>query len=352
MPQRILVRLQIAIAEEYAAALAFTRWLPNEKDTLEMSVNGDKVTVWFDDHLFQASFFDVDYANLESDEDLRLKAIGIDVHVEGVDEEVLAVIQEIADEARATQSMPRRDCDAAKRYEELGLRVQTAGLHAANRVLTWFRVSKGQFWISPLVHDPENQASFFRQSQAKVRWTGTEWLPWLPSYRGVFQVICQDWGTRRVARVDWRDLKSWMTKASRPDLILELLADAEALASRGAARPALVQAVAALEVAIVRLYESQFWQEAVKSRTAQAVWTGEKLHERVGLRGALHTLLPAVVGDSEIPCEVLMKCQNAVDARNAIVHKGSRLDTETIEAHMWPIRVLCEHLLHLATLTS
>jgi len=351
MPHRIIVRLQIPIAKEYADALTFTRWLPNEKDGLGMSVNGDTVTVWFDDHLFQASAFD-DYANLESHGDLRLKAIGIDVHVEGVDEEVLAVIQEIADEARATQSMPRRDCDAAKRYEKLGLRVQTAGLLAANRVLTWFRVSKGQFWISPLEHDPENQASFFRQSQARVRWNGTEWLPWLPSYCGGIRSICQDWGRRRVARDDWRNLQSWMTETSRPNLILELLADAEALASRGAARPALVQAVAALEVAIVRLYDSEFWQNAVKSRTAQAVWTGEKLHDRIGLRGALHTLLPAVLGDSEIPFEVLEKCQHAVEARNIIVHKGSRLDTEAIKPHMWPIRVLCEQLLHLTKRTG
>ena len=280
MPQRIIVRLQIPIAEEYADALTFTRWLPNEKDKLATAVNGDNVTVWFDDHLFQASAIDVDYANLESQGDVRLKAIGIDVHVEGVDEEVLAVIQEIADEARATQSMPRRDCDAAKRYEELGLRVQTAGLLAANRVLTWFRVSKGQFWVSPLVHDPENQASFFRRSDAKVSWNGTEWLPWLPSYRDAVRVICQDWGKRCVARDDWRDLKSWMTEAPQPNLILELLVGAEALASRGAARPALVQAVTALEVAIVRLYDSQFWQNAVKSRTAQPVWTRKKQRQR------------------------------------------------------------------------
>ena len=176
MPQSIIVRLQIPIAEEYENALTFTRWLPSEKDGLGMSVNGDYVTVWFDDRLFQASTFDVDYENLESQEDLRLKTIGIDVHVEGVEEEVLAVIQEITEEARATQRMPHRDCDAAKRYEELGLRVQTAALLAANKVLNWFRVSKGQFWISSLAHDPENQACFFRQSQAKVSWNGTEWL--------------------------------------------------------------------------------------------------------------------------------------------------------------------------------
>jgi len=283
---------------------------------------------------------------------LRLNAIGIDVYVEGVDEEVLVVIQEIADEVRATQSMPHRNGDAAKRYEELGLRIQAASLIAANRVLTWFRVSKGQFWISPLVHDSENQASFFRQSQARVSWNGTDWLPWLPSYRGVIRSIGRDWGRRRVARDDWRDLKAWLTEPSRPNLILELLADAEALASRGTVRPALVQAVAALEVAIVRLYESQFWQNAVKSRTGRAVWMGQKLHDRIGLRGALHTLLPAVLGDSAIPSDVLIKCQNAVDARNAIVHKGSRLNTETIEPHMWPIRVLCEHLLHLAKPTG
>jgi hypothetical protein len=349
MTQRIIVRLEIPIAEEYADALTFTGWLPNQKDGLGMSVNGDSVTVWFDDQLFQASDFDVDYAQLENQGDLRLNAIGIDVHVEGVDEEVLAVIQKIADEARATQRMPRRDCDAAKRYEELGLRVQAAGLHAANRVLTWFRVSKGQFWISSLAHDPENQASFFRQSQAKVSWNGTEWLPWLPSYRGALRMTCQDWGTRRVARDDWTDLKSWMTEASRPNLILELLADAEALASRGAARPALVQAVTALEVAIVRLYDSQFWQNAVKSSTAQAVLTGKK---RIGFHHVLRTVLPAVLGNSEIPSEVLTRCQDAVKARNEIVHEGSPVDTETIESHMRPIRVLCERLLHLAKLCS
>lgn len=105
MPQSIIVRLQIPIAEEYKNALTFTGWLPSEKDGLGMSVNGDYVTVWFDDQLFQASTFDVDYENLESQGDLRLKTIGIDVHVEGVEEELLAVIQEIAEEARATQRL-------------------------------------------------------------------------------------------------------------------------------------------------------------------------------------------------------------------------------------------------------
>ena len=64
MPQKIVVRLWVPIAEEYENALTFTGWLPDEKDALGMSVNGDLVTIWFDDRLFQASTFDIDYENL------------------------------------------------------------------------------------------------------------------------------------------------------------------------------------------------------------------------------------------------------------------------------------------------
>lgn len=57
-------------------------------------------------------------------------------------------------------------------------------------------------------------------------------------------------GKRCISKSDWNDLKGFAASDSRPDLMLELVANAEQLAADGYHRSAIIEGVSALEIAV------------------------------------------------------------------------------------------------------
>jgi hypothetical protein len=271
---------------------------------------------------YSASAFHVRPEDLLGTGDIRVGALTVDVVLHDLSEALRRFIV-----AQANDTSTQRDLtlpELRDAFEVLGLRVQKGALTAVNRLLTFARVLKGQFWVKPAVYDDDNQAGFRTATNASVSVDDGPWIRWNPSCIGALKVTLPPLGERRISDNDWSRAQAFLTSASAPPLHLELLAAAEALEDDDHARVALMEAVAALEVMISRFFKVN---AAALEPTLIAdldVKSYEALRTKLGLRGTLAVLLPLVVARKELPLDVLRATIKAVEVRGTVVHGGNR----------------------------
>src|SRR5262249_10641069 len=127
-------------------------------------------------------------------------------------------------------------------------------------------------------------------------------------------------------------------------LVLQLLASAEAFAGMDHRRAALVEAVTALEVAIASFAKRPKAQEAFGPVLADRFDTPslKTQVEHVGLSGGVRYLLAVIFRPEQLPTDLLRSCQQAVDERNNVVHRGQRdVADAKLRAYLSSVRQVC-----------
>jgi len=146
---------------------------------------------------------------------------------------------------------------------------------------------------------------------------------------------------------DWLNAKCFVQSSSRTSLVLQLLASAESFAGTDHRRAALVEAVTALEVAISEFSKSPKAQEAFGSLLAERFDTPslKTQVEHLGLSGGVRYLLAVILSPEQLPTHLLRSCQQAVEERNNVVHRGQRdVAEDRLRAYLDSIRQVCSIL--------
>jgi len=157
------------------------------------------------------------------------------------------------------------------------------------------------------------------------------------------------WGWRKARRDDWERLNGFIRSQERPSLALELLAASELLEKEGRTRVALIEGVAALEVAVRRFLSSPLPSTNETLLADLDVRSIEALYEKLGLRGTLAILMPLLLSDKELPRDTLRMSIKAVELRGTIVHRGKRkLEKEEICLMLNALRKLSMLLVELS----
>jgi hypothetical protein len=186
----------------------------------------------------------------------------------------------------------------------------------------------------------------FTEFQAQVQAENREWIPWYPS--SILEIHFQPLDTSRyIARHDWPEAVNFITDVSRPNLVLELLSNSEALASSGYRRSAIIEAITALEVAVTRFADApeidSFLETSISSRVDVSALGNQVEH--LGLSGTMRYLLPLLFSDSLLPTSLVSQCQQAIRIRGNVVHQGQRdIDPEILMPMLKSIRDTCNIL--------
>jgi len=198
-------------------------------------------------------------------------------------------------------------------------------LQAVNRLIAWIRGAKGQWWVQPFPMGYFSPSILVRYVRLEGEFEPGQWSR-IDPYR--IQIIDSRGGPpgRYVTEADWGDFTAWYASSRPPNLVGELLTNAEELAELGHRRTALVEAVTALEVAISRFATKQpseeLWRQASISRAA-----ADSLSKHVaelGVRRTVAYLLPLLLHEELLPPELHEDLIAAIDRRNEIVHQGRR----------------------------
>ena len=236
----------------------------------------------------------------------------------------------------------------AESYENHGREVFSLLWDGVNRVLTFIRSEKGQYWLDPLEIDLNNMASHAVEFKAKAQIDDGSWFRWQPTQTAMITAIVpNEPDPRFLVPEDWSKAQAFVTSERRPELTRQLLAAAEAFAEAESGRAALTEAVTALEVALNRFVKSPK-PEYLLSEPARSRLGLENLgtlQERLGLTASVALLLPLLFDPSTLTSRTLASCREAIQERQNVVHKGQRrVDKDKLRRFLSEIRKLCEVL--------
>jgi hypothetical protein len=157
--------------------------------------------------------------------------------------------------------------------------------------------------------------------RAKVRSDHFDWTRWCPFSIDRFVVHTPGRGVS-LTREEWLDAHKFVAGKARPDIVLELLANAQWLIDNGQRRSALIEGVSALELALTRFSQAPNVEQIPQEFKVAEPGGLRKAVEHLGFSTSLRYLLPLVLRD--LDPDVLSACIEATDVRNNVVHNGQR----------------------------
>lgn len=243
-------------------------------------------------------------------------------------------------------SVTAKDAALQDEYLSLGKRIQTLVVKRLNRLSAYLAASKGQYWIDQLQADEVNPGQFFIEHEAQATIEGSK-VPFDPQRRSIKLDLQFPSAQTMVSEADWPAVREFVVGDRSVPLPRSLIAGAYRLASQGARRNALVDAVTAIEVAVNKFARGLHADRLARFRPGLEPTSAPALFAKVGLRGAFGVALPLLLTEEEFPEELLQHCRAAIEKRNAIVHQGSRdVDQTELAKFLSAAKRACELLEH------
>lgn len=324
------------------AAITFTRWLPVGRDNGIVTDDGEiRILLWFDEKCtWWASQPTAD--ELKKYVNIYARYVYADVQISGLETGLLEYMQR-----RDLSKLPDKDNEANQfEYDQIAKRILTSVLHRVNRLIAFARSHKGQYWLSEYKIDFDRLRSYFSTFEGRGQVDNGPLFNFRPAQTDVFRIMAGG-ESRYVTESDWPAFRDFVTGASKPKLIGELLAGAEHLLSIGHYRSAITEAVTALEVAVFGFANDCNADKAFAPHMAErlALRSLKSQVEHLGLSATVNYLLPTILPETLLPASVISECQSALSRRQNIVHNGQRsVHGNDAKCAVSSIRACCEIL--------
>ena len=343
MTKTLLVRMVIPICTKPivpVSSLTFSKWLPvKEKDFLCIGKGNMKLTFWFEPSSAGRS----SAKELSSWTNVTPHSINADVLIAGIPNALVDYIIK----SSSMSGLPKIKQNT--KYESLGKEVYMFTMEHYNRLISYVRSYKGQYWLEDYDIDVGNMSSAFAKFTSKVQIVGNKkWFRWMPNKTSFLTIVSMD-DDRYVTRMDWKEAGKFVCSNERVPLVLDLLAKAEMYSGQEQNRPALTEAVCALEIAVFSFAEYPNAQAAFGSKLATRMKSATLANQinHMGLSGTINYLFPVIFNEKKVSTILLNTCQDAIYERGNVVHnkKGQRdVPKKRLDKYLSAIRELCEIL--------
>jgi hypothetical protein len=318
-------------------SLLFARWLPiKEDDMIVVEDAGLTLRLWCD--MSCTSWSEKDATELPSCANVPVHAVKVEVQVKEVSDELAAFLVDSGRKASFPPESALKEQSIA-----LGERVHQFALTYFNRLIAYARTNKGQYWLEEYPINAGRMSSDFAQFHAELKVDSLDWCRFRPTDRHHMKVILMD-ESRYVQEADWPQFTAFVKSKRRPSLVPQLLASAETLAGIDHRRAALVEAVAALEVAVAEFGRAPRADHAFGPTLGKRMRL-ESLESQIkhlGLSATIKYLFPVMFNEEQLPTAVLQGCQEAVEQRQNVVHNGQRdVSQEKLSVYLSTVRSAC-----------
>lgn len=352
MTQSLTIAYEIPLSDEEWAGpcVTFYRWLPNGKSEALVRERDDYTTrLWIEKNCV-ASLSEVDDTEISRWVNITVKKVYVEVLVRNVDDNLVRFIHDERDHPRGKHHGINPDDEDYEKlsegYYQLGIKVLEQALTLYNRFIAFARNHKSQFWLPTRPFEKNQLSSLNVAFRGRVRSDEFDWVRWCPPSNDVVTIYSSGEETS-INKEDWQEIQEYISSDSRPNLVLELLANAQLLIQEQRRRSAIIEAVSALEIAVSEFSKSPdvnylFTQEILSRIKIDG------LHaqiEHIGFSGTVKYLLPILFPQDVLPTDTLKNCQKAIDIRNNVVHSGQRdVSATQIRSLIASIRSVCEIL--------
>jgi hypothetical protein len=327
--------------------LIFYRWLPEENEALIFEEGDFGIRLWFDTTCIDDGFKPFPANDLAKWSNVTVTKVLVDVVARDIADDLVEFIFATAN--KSDLSKPKQHVE----YQNLNAKVIGTAIEYVNRLISYFRNEKGQYWLEYYrylynhhVIDARNKMPFHIEFNARVKlnYNGSEWAKWNAPYIGALTISGESF-SRYMKPEEWPQVFDFVSSSRNPRAILEILTNAEYLAHTGSGRSAIVEAVSALEFAVNKFSQSPKWNELVNSERVRRI-DARGLATQVkhsGFSMTLRYLIPLLLDEAVLPSELLSKCHEAIDKRGTVVHGLQRksLDRKDLLPMIHAIRQTC-----------
>jgi hypothetical protein len=328
----------------------FYQWAPaDESEALVRKTPGYEARLWFDRSCIDA-MAPADDDDISRWVNVRVGKVYVDVLIDGVPDELALFIRNERDSPRIVHHgiTPEQEeyPQLHETYRELGIKVSEFALTTYNRFVAFARNHKGQYWLVERPFDRGLISSRNNEFNAKVRTEYYDWVRWCPSHPHM-AVLYIDGDELSIRRDEWSTVQDFISSNSRPSLVFELLANAWMLIDEGYRRSAIMDAVAALEQAVITFSQSPRLDGLIPVDILPRVDVSNLKNQvdHLGFSATVRYLLPLLFPAQILSTELLARCQEAVDIRNNIAHVGQRdVREEKVRPLVAALRHVCEIL--------
>jgi len=330
---KIHIRYLIPFANEewVDQRITFYQWLPDGKNEVLIRQR-DNITarLWIDKD-FISVVTSIEEEEISRCVNLPINKVYVEVEVSEISEALARFVYDERDSPMGTHHGISPECEEyttlKSEYEVLGLKVLKAALTLYNRFIAFARNHKSQYWLQERPFDGNRIPTMNNAFRAEIRSEDYDWVRWCPPSTDIIAIaIYLTDDETSIKREEWKQVQEFVASDSRPNLILELLANAQLLVDEGHRRNAIIEAASALEAAI-----SAF---AKKGKVDKLVASGllsrfdvsqlQVQIEHMGFSASLRFLLPILFPAEVLSTEILNNCQEILKIRNNVIHNGQR----------------------------
>ena len=157
----LLVRMVVPIRSQPIVGVGgviFRQWLPmSAEDRIVVMGGGLELALWFD-------FSSLDYPRGE----VPPRCVNVSAHRLNVEARIHDLGEEFLDYVLAVSNEPKPEgYPHSDRYKKLGEKLYSFAMNCVNRLISFVRVEKGQYWLEEYEADPARMASAESKSVSK-----------------------------------------------------------------------------------------------------------------------------------------------------------------------------------------
>ncbi len=321
--------------------MKFSHWLPlGQENGIVVDEEGMRILLWFDEkctwygHQLNTNEL-INYASIPASN------LNVDVQIRGLTDDLLEYIQRpysLAVTAKKHETLQLE-------YEKIGDKILESVIRRVNRLISYARSYKGQYWLKEFSIDSNLLRFGFIHFKARGQVDEGSHFSFHPFHE--YLLVGNDDQSRYITELEWAQFKSFVSGSSKPNLVGELLAGAEYLLNIDHYRSAITEAVTALEVAVSSFAKNCNTEKTFAPDLAQRLSLNNLKSQikHLGFSATVNYLLPIILSEELLPTSVLTGCQSALNLRQNIVHNGQRnIQEKDACAAIFNIKKCCEVL--------
>lgn len=309
--------------------ILFDQWIPENLSDAIFVNHGDKEVRIYVDKSCVSSLHDVTDELIPSWRNISVSKLKVDIVLNDLDDEFLNFIYEERESPKKIHhGLKPGDAGYERlknKYEQAGIDIGKLVISAFNRVVSYARNIKGQYWLTERKIN-ENDINHQNVSfSAKAKINNETWFRWCPP-SGPFRIECRIDTESPIKKDEWENLSDFVNNKDRPNLIFELVANSRYLFANSHMRSSVIEAVSALEIAVSNFGRNTNVDMLTKSHHIDRIDIdniGNQI-KHLGFSGSMRYLIPLLINEDELPSAILDKCYKAIEVRNNVVHQGQR----------------------------
>lgn len=334
-------------------SIIFYQWLPeNDSEVISLQDDSKEIKVFIDKSCV-SNLGEVTDELIKSWVNITVTKFKVEVTLKNIQEDLANFIYDERESPRGIHhglNPEDKTYDILQdQYKRMGTEVVKNAISTVNRIISYARNIKGQYWLTELKFNEKQLNGLNVGFRAKSKLNNGEWFRWCPPSIDQITVHLQS-DELPIKQADWVSVDSYVRSNNRPNLIFELLANSKYLFSNDHMRSSVIEAVTALEVSVsnfgsnpdLELLSTNFVQNRIDMTNI-----GNQI-KHLGFSGSIRYLIPLLFSDKILPHNVLLTCYKALEVRNNVVHQGQRnvssnLVEEVLRGVSFCCTVLDEH---------